>query len=147
MKPDIHPDYHPVVFQDAGTGKTFLIRSTVTSDRTIDYQGATYPLVVVDVTGEAEKRVVVDALLPRASGYQRLLSEEVRSGPLRFSIRSRWAGSSSTLTSLNVAPLRCSKPRARSQYGHQPVEYIVISGWAVSLMPWLRRAWTCRCLP
>ena len=24
MKPDIHPDYHPVVFQDAGTGKTFL---------------------------------------------------------------------------------------------------------------------------
>jgi large subunit ribosomal protein L31 len=53
MKPDIHPDYHPVVFQDAGTGKTFLIRSTVTSDRTIDYQGATYPLVVVDVTADS----------------------------------------------------------------------------------------------
>lgn len=53
MKPDIHPDYHPVVFQDAGTGKTFLIRSTVTSDRTIDHQGATYPLVVVDVTADS----------------------------------------------------------------------------------------------
>lgn len=53
MKPDIHPDYHPVVFQDAGTGKTFLTRSTVTSDRTIDYQGATYPLVVVDVTADS----------------------------------------------------------------------------------------------
>lgn len=53
MKPDIHPDYHPVVFQDAGTGKTYLIRSTVTSDRTIDYQGATYPLVVVDVTADS----------------------------------------------------------------------------------------------
>ena len=53
MKPDIHPDYHPVVFQDAGTGKTFLIRSTITSDRTIDYQGATYPLVVVDVTADS----------------------------------------------------------------------------------------------
>lgn len=53
MKPDIHPDYHPVVFQDAGTGKTFLIRSTVTSDRTIEYQGATYPLVVVDVTADS----------------------------------------------------------------------------------------------
>ncbi|TQK29137.1 type B 50S ribosomal protein L31 [Arthrobacter sp. SLBN-53] len=53
MKPDIHPAYHPVVFQDAGTGKQFLIRSTITSDRTIDYQGATYPLVVVDVTADS----------------------------------------------------------------------------------------------
>ncbi|MCV7435453.1 type B 50S ribosomal protein L31 [Mycolicibacterium bacteremicum] len=53
MKPDIHPDYHPVVFQDAGTGKQFLIRSTITSDRTVDYQGHTYPLVVVDVTADS----------------------------------------------------------------------------------------------
>ncbi|WP_395309717.1 type B 50S ribosomal protein L31 [Mycobacterium sp. AMU20-3851] len=53
MKPDIHPDYHPVVFQDAGTGKQFLIRSTTTSDRTVEYQGATYPLVVVDVTADS----------------------------------------------------------------------------------------------
>ena len=53
MKPDIHPDYHPVVFQDAGTGKQFLIRSTITSDRTVEYQGATYPLVVVDVTADS----------------------------------------------------------------------------------------------
>lgn len=53
MKPDIHPDYHPVVFQDAGTGTTFLTRSTVTSDRTIEYQGAIYPLVVVDVTADS----------------------------------------------------------------------------------------------
>ena len=53
MKPDIHPDYHPVVFQDAGTGKQFLIRSTITSERTTDYQGTTYPLVVVDVTADS----------------------------------------------------------------------------------------------
>ena len=53
MKPDIHPAYHPVVFQDAGTGKQFLIRSTITSERTTEYQGATYPLVVVDVTSDS----------------------------------------------------------------------------------------------
>ncbi|MGK2867919.1 MAG: type B 50S ribosomal protein L31 [Mycobacterium sp.] len=53
MKPDIHPDYHPVVFQDAGTGKQFLIRSTITSERTTEYQGMTYPLVVVDVTSDS----------------------------------------------------------------------------------------------
>ncbi|MGW0159819.1 type B 50S ribosomal protein L31 [Mycobacterium sp. NPDC003323] len=53
MKANIHPDYHPVVFQDAGTGKQFLTRSTITSDRTVEFEGATYPLVVVDVTADS----------------------------------------------------------------------------------------------
>ncbi|MGB0878716.1 MAG: type B 50S ribosomal protein L31 [Mycobacterium sp.] len=57
MKPAIHPNYHPVVFQDASTGKAFLTRSTVTSSRTIDWktdQGVRqYPLVVVDVTSDS----------------------------------------------------------------------------------------------
>jgi large subunit ribosomal protein L31 len=53
MKPDIHPDYHPVVFQDATTGTTFLTRSTITSDRTIEWEGRTYPLVIVDVTADS----------------------------------------------------------------------------------------------
>ena len=50
MKPGIHPDYHPVVIQDATTGEAFLTRSTITSSRTIEWQGQTYPLVVVDVS-------------------------------------------------------------------------------------------------
>ena len=53
MKPGIHP----VVFQDAGTGKAFLTRSTITSSRTIDWETPegirTYPLVVVDVTADS----------------------------------------------------------------------------------------------
>ena len=54
MKNDIHPDYHPVVFQDAGTGTKFLTRSTSTSDRTVEWEdGKTYPLIVVDVTSES----------------------------------------------------------------------------------------------
>ena len=57
MKPGIHPDYHPVVFRDANTGTAFLTRSTVTSDRTIEWETPdgvrTYPLVVVDVTSES----------------------------------------------------------------------------------------------
>jgi large subunit ribosomal protein L31 len=48
MKPDIHPDYHAVVFQDATTGATFLTRSTITSTRTIEWEnpdwGAQLPL-------------------------------------------------------------------------------------------------------
>jgi large subunit ribosomal protein L31 len=54
MKPDIHPDYHPVVFQDATTGALFLTRSTLTSSRTIEWETSsgvhTYPLVVVEVS-------------------------------------------------------------------------------------------------
>ncbi len=51
---DAPPDYHPVVFQDASTGKSFLTRSTVTSERTVEWEdGGTYPLLVVDVTSDS----------------------------------------------------------------------------------------------
>jgi large subunit ribosomal protein L31 len=53
MKPGIHPDYHPVAFQDATTGESFLARSTLTSERTIEWHGRTYPLVVVDVSSSS----------------------------------------------------------------------------------------------
>ncbi|WP_436493609.1 type B 50S ribosomal protein L31 [Actinokineospora sp. HUAS TT18] len=54
MKPGIHPDYHPVVFQDQSTGKAFLTRSTATSSVTVEWEdGKTYPLVVVDVTSDS----------------------------------------------------------------------------------------------
>jgi large subunit ribosomal protein L31 len=57
MKPGIHPDYHPVVFQDATTGAVLLTRSTLASSRTIEWptpQGVhSYPLVVVEVTSDS----------------------------------------------------------------------------------------------
>lgn len=57
MKSDIHPDYHPVVFQDATTGARFPTRSTITSDRTIGWETSTgvrsYPLVVVEVSSDS----------------------------------------------------------------------------------------------
>lgn len=57
MKPGIHPDYHPVVFQDANTGEMFLTRSTLTSPRSVEWMTPagpqTYPLVVVEVSWES----------------------------------------------------------------------------------------------
>jgi large subunit ribosomal protein L31 len=51
VKPGIHPDYHPVVFKDSSTGDAFLTRSTVKSEKTIEWgDGQTYPLVLVDVS-------------------------------------------------------------------------------------------------
>jgi large subunit ribosomal protein L31 len=70
MKRGIHPDYHPVVFQDAATGAMFLTRSTAQSSRTIEWQTPhgtrTYPLVVVDVTCDSHPfwtggRRIIDA--------------------------------------------------------------------------------------
>lgn len=53
MKPGIHPDYHPVVFQDATTGKMFLTRSTATSTRTVEWEGQEYPLITAEVTADS----------------------------------------------------------------------------------------------
>ncbi|MEV6243219.1 type B 50S ribosomal protein L31 [Lentzea sp. NPDC051838] len=65
MKSGIHPDYHPVVFQDASTGKSFLTRSTATSTRTIEWEdGNSYPLLIVDITADSH---------PFWTGTQRLV--------------------------------------------------------------------------
>lgn len=54
MKPDIHPDYHLVVFQDTASDETFLTRSTATSSTTIEWEdGNSYPLVRVDITNKS----------------------------------------------------------------------------------------------
>ena len=50
MKTDIHPEYQAVVFRDLGSGETFLTRSTVTSDKTIELDGATYPVIDVEIS-------------------------------------------------------------------------------------------------
>jgi large subunit ribosomal protein L31 len=51
MKKNIHPDYRPVVFRDRGADFAFLTRSTVESDRTVEWtDGNTYPVVDVDVS-------------------------------------------------------------------------------------------------
>jgi large subunit ribosomal protein L31 len=54
VKSDIHPDYHPVVFQDSSTGAAFLTRSTVTSKQTIEWSdGNTYPLIRAEITSDS----------------------------------------------------------------------------------------------
>lgn len=50
MKPDIHPRYQQVVFRDRSTGEMFLTRSTMGSVETIEFEGATYPVINVDIT-------------------------------------------------------------------------------------------------
>lgn len=51
MKKGIHPDHRPVVFHDPGADFAFLARSTITSDKTIEWtDGNTNPVVDVGVS-------------------------------------------------------------------------------------------------
>ena len=51
MKKDLHPDYHPIVFQDSSVDFKFLTRSTLKSNETIVWEdGNTYPLVKLETT-------------------------------------------------------------------------------------------------
>lgn len=51
MKPDIHPEYRSVVFQDRSEDFAFLTRSTIETNETIDWEdGNTYPLVRVEIS-------------------------------------------------------------------------------------------------
>jgi large subunit ribosomal protein L31 len=51
MRKNLHPSYRPVVFRDPSVGFAFLTRSTLTSDRAIEWEdGHTYPVVDVDVS-------------------------------------------------------------------------------------------------
>jgi large subunit ribosomal protein L31 len=50
MKPGIHPDYHPVLFVDLATGTEWVTRSTATSAETREVDGATLPVVKLDIS-------------------------------------------------------------------------------------------------
>ena len=51
MKKNLHPkNYRQVVFKDMSNGDLFLTRSTANSKETIAYEGATYPLVKIEIS-------------------------------------------------------------------------------------------------
>ena len=51
MKSGIHPEnYRPVAFRDMSNGDTFISRSTVNAKETVEIDGATYPLVKLEIS-------------------------------------------------------------------------------------------------
>jgi large subunit ribosomal protein L31 len=50
VKPDIHPDYHKVLFVDAATGKEWVTRSTLTSRETKVVDGEEIPVVKLEIS-------------------------------------------------------------------------------------------------
>jgi large subunit ribosomal protein L31 len=69
MKPDIHPDYRPVVFQDSSSDFKFLTRSTIRTGETIVWDdGNTYPLVKLEVTSASHPFYTGKKSAVRATG-------------------------------------------------------------------------------
>ena len=70
MKTDIHPTYAQVVFRDLASGETFLTRSTVSSDKTIEWEdGNTYPVIDVEISSASH---------PFYTGKQRIMDSAGR---------------------------------------------------------------------
>ena len=70
MKAEIHPDYNLVLFRDLASGKVFLTRSTMTSDKTGKWEdGNEYPIVEVEISSESH---------PFYTGKQRIMDSAGR---------------------------------------------------------------------
>ncbi|GMQ98027.1 MAG: type B 50S ribosomal protein L31 [Acidimicrobiia bacterium] len=66
MKPEIHPSYRPVVFQDTSSDFKFLTKSTIDTSETVEWDdGETYPLAKVEISSKSHpfytgKQILVD---------------------------------------------------------------------------------------
>ncbi len=54
MQTDLHPQYRPVVFTDMSSGFSFITRSTLETDETVEWEdGNTYPLCKVEISSDS----------------------------------------------------------------------------------------------
>ena len=92
MKDGIHPEYRPVVFKDTSTGYAFLTRSTIQSDKTVEWEdGNSYPLVTLEISSSSH---------PFYTGQQRMVDTAGRVE--RF--RKRYGGGASAPAAESAAP-------------------------------------------
>lgn len=70
MKKDIHPNYRDVVFKDIGADFSVLLKSTIKTTETIEWEdGKTYPLHKVDISSASH---------PFYTGNQKVMDTEGR---------------------------------------------------------------------
>ena len=69
MQDNIHPPYRQVVFRDRSAGLAFRTGSTLTSSKTIEFEGETYPVVDVQISSASH---------PFWSGTSRVIDTEGR---------------------------------------------------------------------
>ena len=50
MKPEIHPDYHDVIYIDSATGEEWMSRSTQTSKDSREVDGTQIPVIKLEIS-------------------------------------------------------------------------------------------------
>ncbi len=50
MKPEIHPDYHDVIYIDSATGEEWMSRSTQTSKESREVDGTQVPVIKLEIS-------------------------------------------------------------------------------------------------
>jgi large subunit ribosomal protein L31 len=53
VKPDIHPDYHKVLYVDTATGDKWISRSTLTSSETEEVDGEALPVIKLEISSHS----------------------------------------------------------------------------------------------
>lgn len=88
MKEGIHPEYRPVVFLDTSSGFSFLSRSTVETEETVEWEdGNTYPLARVEISSASHpfytgRQILVDSG-GRVERFRRRYGEQPITGRAR----------------------------------------------------------------
>ena len=80
MKKEIHPEFREVAFNDVSCGWTYVTKSTLNSNETIEVDGKEYPLIKVDISSQSH---------PFYTGQQRLASAEGRAEKFKKKFGSR----------------------------------------------------------
>ena len=106
MKPDIHPNYRPVVFQDLSSEFAFLTRSTIAAKETIKWEdGNEYPLIKVDISSHSH---------PFYTGKQKTLVEGGRVDKFRRRYEQKNAVARSGASLGAIERLKCSTGQANA---------------------------------
>ena len=110
MKHKIHPtNYRPVVFEDLNNGSQFLIRSTVSTDKTVKYKdGQTYPLVKVHISSASH---------PYYTGQEKLIDIEGRID--KFKARQKMAQKAQALRQSKQSKTNNKKDNRRVPTGRE----------------------------
>lgn len=69
MKKNTHPqNYREVIFRDISSGEMFLIKSTVQTNETINYEGKDYPLFKVETSSSSHPFYTGNNKITRSTG-------------------------------------------------------------------------------
>ena len=86
MKKDIHPEYREVLFHDTSVDEYYLVRSTLSTDQTKEYEGKTYPYCVLDISSASHpfytgKQKLVDTG-GRVDKFRKRFGDKTKAAPV-----------------------------------------------------------------